>query len=244
MDGSVQVHQGKQITQRDPEQTSDTQETVYWNLIHESCAQRQARMKELRDFLRRNIHENVNLTELSKEVNIPKSTLATWRINIRKSLEKERRSAAGNSEYCSQPVGHYPPQLSGTFLLTGQVTAPASQVLVQARHLPDTWAQSCPVPQVSVLSTQHCQGASLATCHPRRLHRCLPQSRRRTRRLQRGHAEFLAPSDAHSRECARVAGSCLLLLPVHGLRCVGYYSAALRCCIGIEAAAWSAGRPF
>ena len=168
MDGSVQVHQA---TQGDPEQETDTQEAVHWKLIPDSCTEHQARMKEIEDYLRSNIHENIKITDLSKKAHVPMSTPATWKKEIRESVEKERRSAAGFSEYCSQPVGYYPPQLSGTFLLTGQDTAPASQVLVQAQHLPETWAQSCPVQQVRVLSTQHryrlnasvhFQGASLA----------------------------------------------------------------------------------
>jgi hypothetical protein len=62
-----------------------------YNLIPDSCTdttEHQARMKEIRDFLRSNMNVYINITELSKKVHVPKSTLATWKKEIRESVEK------------------------------------------------------------------------------------------------------------------------------------------------------------
>jgi hypothetical protein len=61
-------------------------------------------MNKIRDFLRSNMNVYIIITELSKKAHVPMSTLATWKKEIRESVEKERPSAAGYSEYCSQPV--------------------------------------------------------------------------------------------------------------------------------------------
>ena len=144
-----------QETYGDPDQETDTQdsqqETIHGKLNLDSCTSSlssESTVKEIKDFMRSNVNSKINVTELSNKINIPKSTLRNWLREIRDSVEKERRSAAGHSHPVNYPA--FPPQPSAAFLQP----APASQVLAQARQLP----RDGPLPQVSVLSAQHCRG--------------------------------------------------------------------------------------
>ena len=148
-----------QETYGDPDQETDTQysqqETIHGKLnldrLVDSCTSslsHEAKVEKILDFMRSNVNSKINVTELSNKINIPKSTLRNWLREIRDSVEKERRSAAGHSHPVNYPA--FPPQPSAAFLQP----APASQVLAQARQLP----RDGPLPQVSVLSAQHCRG--------------------------------------------------------------------------------------
>ena len=144
-----------QETYGDPDQETDTQdsqqETIHGKLDLDSCTSslsHEAAVKEILDFMRRNVDSKINVMQLSQKINFPRTTLRNWLREIRHSVENERRSAAGHSHPVNHPA--FPPQPSAAFLQP----APASQVLAQARQLP----RDGPLPQVSVLSAQHCRG--------------------------------------------------------------------------------------
>ena len=157
--------QGTQVTHHNPEQETDKQE-AYEKFVSDVCTgslSYDAKAKKIKDFLRSNMNGNINLLDLSKKINFPRSTLGDWMKNIRASVQNQW-TVSGAAQGLTLQTGGAPPERNSWLLGCARQQVPfheagsvANQYLfgdssgrpVQTRHIsfpiqhPPQRLQSC-----------------------------------------------------------------------------------------------------